>query len=98
MHKTCVKAIPVFYLFIYVFIYNLALNLSSAGRSHVGLLFTNEEQKKSGSWRSSIHFCHICQPKAHTQIARHMAHSCGAQLSSVYSTQTRPQSCKQEPV
>ena len=55
LHNICIKQVLKqslylgFYLFIYLFIYNLALNLTSAGCSHVGLLFTNEEQKKSGS-------------------------------------------------
>ena len=50
LHNICIKHVFKQSLyFIYLFIYNLALNLSSAGRSHVGLLFTNEEQKKSGS-------------------------------------------------
>ena len=39
----------------------LAYNFSSSGRSHVGSLFTNEEQKKAASWRI-WYFCHTCRP------------------------------------
>ena len=38
-----------------------APNLSSPGCSQVGSLFTNEEQKRVGSWQN-IHFCHTCWP------------------------------------
>ena len=36
-------------------------NFNSSGLSHIGWLFTTEEQKNLGSWRSWV-FCHIYRP------------------------------------
>ena len=50
MEKKCVLFIYFIYLFIYfiyLFIYFVS-TLSSLGRNHVGLLFSNEEQKMAG--------------------------------------------------
>ena len=46
-------------IYAYLFFF-FALNLSSSWCSHVGLLFTNKEQEKVGSW-CNIQSCHTCQ-------------------------------------
>ena len=62
--------------FLKLFSFLFSSNLSSSGRSHIGQLFTIEEQKKVGTWRTRT-LCQTYRPYwRHRQAARHQNDSC----------------------